>query len=95
MKIKVYTGYKEYSNTHLYTWFEIVPYLPEIGDDINGWEVTGIFPAYLDCEQGSDEVYSYDYYEIETVNTTDSTDTMTLFYAIEKPDEPDDLEEEN
>jgi hypothetical protein len=88
MKIKVYTGYKEYTNAHLYTWFEIVPYLPEIGDDINGWKVTGIFPASLDCEQGSDEVYNYDYYEVETVEM-DGADTMTLFYAIEKPDEPD------
>ncbi len=79
MKIRAYTGYCERSNTHYYTDFEIVDKLPELGEVVYGdsdnctridygerERVTNVCKAWLDCEQGNDEVYDYDYYEIQT-----------------------------
>jgi hypothetical protein len=95
-KIKAYVGYSARSNTHYYRDFEIVPYLPSVGDEIDGWDVQDITPAVLDCEQGSDRVYAYDYYEIDMVdsvglelNPNGNPDSYrdTLYYAIQKDEE--------
>jgi hypothetical protein len=98
--IKAYVGYSERTNTHFYRTFEIVSDLPSIGDEINGWEVEGISPVSLDCEQGSDSVYDYDYYEIELIDSVglelfpdDDPDCYhdALYYAVRKEDADDDV----
>jgi hypothetical protein len=94
--IKAYVGYSERSNTHYYRDFEIVFYLPSVGDEIDGWEVKDVTPVNLDCEQGSDRVYDYDYYEIEMLDSiglefdpigTPDHYKNTLYYAIRKEEE--------
>lgn len=79
MKIKAYTGYSDSHRIHYYTDFEIVDKLPELGEVVYGDEDNCIHVNYgerervcsiqkieLDCEQGNDEVYDYDYYKVET-----------------------------
>jgi hypothetical protein len=99
-KIKAYVGYSERSNTRYYRDFEIVPYLPSVGDEIDGWEVQDITPVVLDCEQGSDRAYSYDYYEIDMVDSVglelnpNGSPTHyhdTLYYAIQKDEEDEEM----
>lgn len=71
-KIKAYVSYTERTNTRHYKNFEIVNKLPEINENYNyrygGEKVTEINQVTLDCEQGSDEVYNYKFYEVTTVN---------------------------
>jgi hypothetical protein len=94
--IKAYVNYSEYSNTHYYRQFQIVEYLPAVGDEIDGWTVESIDPVTLDCEQGSDQVYDFDYYTINVVDTVGlervpkgnpSQYHDTLYYAVLKNDE--------
>jgi hypothetical protein len=93
--IKVYVGYNERNNAHYWRRFEIVDSLPEIGDEIDGWTVEEIYPAHLDCEQGSERVYDFDYYEIKTREVEDEdSDTIYLYYAVEKEEEEDEEYEE-
>lgn len=79
MKIRAYTGYSERSNARYYTDFEIVGKLPEVGEVIYGdsdnsvtpyhgerERVTNVCAARIDCEQGNDEVYDYEFYEVQT-----------------------------
>lgn len=78
-KIKAYTSFNEYNNTHSYAEFEIVDRLPEVNDVIYGDDdnciskyygererVTKILNANLDYEQPNDRVYEYDYFEVHT-----------------------------
>lgn len=80
MKIKAYTSYSESSNTKYSRHFEVVKQLPEIGSVIWGdgdecpenvkpyhgerQRVKAIEKAWLDCEQGNDEVYDFDFFEV-------------------------------
>lgn len=63
-RIKAYTEWNDSTRTHYYTYFDIVDTLPKIGDYYNGNLVIDVENVDLDCEQGNDEVYSYNYYEI-------------------------------
>lgn len=68
MKIKAYTNYNERSNTHSYREFDVIDALPEIGTtQSNGEVVKEINPISIDCEQGHDDVFYYDFYEIVSV----------------------------
>lgn len=70
--IRAYTGYSERSNTHYYRDFKIVDSLPEVGEIVYGDDnnkhygecerVKSVEEVQLDCEQGNDDVYNYDYY---------------------------------
>ena len=79
-KIEVYTGYNDWTNTRYYRYFTICDELPEMGYDYGSfWEedhrfVKEIKPAHIDCEQGSDEVYYYEYY-IVTYDCTERDGT--------------------
>lgn len=72
MTIRAYTGYNDYKKVHYYTDFEVVDVIPKVGevDDLcwarDGYkkEVVGVYDLSLDCEQGNDNVYNYDYYEV-------------------------------
>jgi hypothetical protein len=84
--IKAYVGYSERSNTHFYQNFEIVSSIPSVGDEFDGLAVEDITPVVLDCEQGSDRVYDYDYYEINMADPVgDFHDT--LYWAVKKEEE--------
>ena len=63
-KIKAYIGWNDTNHTHHYKEFEIVKKLPEKRDvfDENGERIIKIENVKLDCEQGNEEVYNYDYY---------------------------------
>ncbi|MEG2688112.1 MAG: hypothetical protein RSA24_02975 [Clostridia bacterium] len=79
-KIKAYTGYNDYTNTHYYNNFEIIDSLPKIyniDELINDTSKTSWLDSnlcvdcdnvQLDCEQGNSNVYDYDYYEIKYVD---------------------------
>lgn len=72
MKIRVKTRTDEAEKIAYYRDFEIVKSLPNVGDidevspEYNGEKTTviGIFEAVIDCEQGSDEIYNYEYFRI-------------------------------
>lgn len=74
--IRAYTGYSERSNTHYYRDFKIVDSLPEVGEIIYGDDnnkyygecerVKSVDKIELDCEQGDEVVYNYDYYRTTT-----------------------------
>lgn len=68
-KITAYTSYDERTNTRYSRDFEIVSGLPKVNDTFTDAELTvtvkSVFPVALDCEQGSDEVWSYDFYCVE------------------------------
>ena len=90
MYIKAYTSYNEYNNTHYYTNFKVIDELPAIGSDYNSsidydTVVTDIKTVLLDCEQGFDSVYDYDYYNIiynETDKDTNETEQNNEYVAI-------------
>lgn len=111
-KIRAYTSYSERSNTHYYTDFEIVDKLPQVGEVVSGdndgstthyhgerERVKSVSEVLLDCEQGNDEVYNYDYYEVHThfeeyneqSNIYEVTDEeyCIYHYAIKREDEID------
>ena len=91
MKIKIYTSYNENNNTHYYTMAEVVNALPNVGDPVNGDQgvIRSIWPIRLDAEQGSRDVYNYDYYWIETEYNPGDPDAWTeeTAVAIEKRDD--------
>ena len=69
-KMRAYTGYNEWTGVHYYTDFTIRDALPKRGYDYGSLRegdhryVKAIKSAHLDCEQGSDEVYDYEYYHV-------------------------------
>lgn len=72
MKIKAYTSYSERNNTHYYTEFDVINELPEINsiEEVSPFAegrrttIKEIKCVDLDCEQGSDSIYNYKYFEI-------------------------------
>lgn len=91
MKIRAYVSYSERTNTHYYTDFTVVDELPKIGEkNLNeSEEIVDVTPVDLDCDQGNDDVYKYDYYKV-TVKVTDefdgNVDEREGFVCIEKQD---------
>ena len=76
MRIKVYTDYNEFKNQKFFTNFEVIEEMPAIGSYYNNEEVTKIEELIIDCEQGNDEVYNYEYYRL----TTSYYDDFTYIY---------------
>ena len=64
-KIKAYVNYNEREKIHYYQVFDVVEVIPRYYNDE---EVIGVKEVRLDAEQGNDEVWKYDYYEITTVD---------------------------
>ena len=64
-KIKAYVDYNEREKIHYYQTFDVVEVIPRYYNDE---EVIGVKEVRLDAEQGNDEVWKYDYYEITTVD---------------------------
>ena len=69
MKIKAYTNFENETKTHYYTNFEVVEELPKINDiyyedDSQIEIIKDIKQVNLDCEQGNDEVYKYNFYKV-------------------------------
>jgi hypothetical protein len=88
MKIEVCTGYSEYTNTRDFTNYTVVDELPKIGEVIDHqFKVTDISEAYLDCEQHSDAVYDYDYYDVDTEE--EDGEPWCFHYAVKKEEEFD------
>lgn len=109
MKIRAYTSYSERSNSRYYRDFEIVDKLPEIGDVVYGDKdgatvdygererVNNIFAVSLDCEQGNDDIYNYDFFGVDTqfeeydeeskaYSVTDER-YSTYYYAVKRKNE--------
>lgn len=71
-KIKAYISYNDYNKVHYYETFDIIEELPKIDNEkIYNDSVTNIEDIKLDCEQGNDDVYNYDYYLITYTNYED------------------------
>lgn len=89
MKIRAYIGYNDYKKVRYYKDFEIVKNLPELWEEISFnpvYIVTKIEEVRLDPEQGSDDVYYYDFYKIISVSHENDDDESIEYIAIEKED---------
>ena len=64
-KIKAYVNYNERKKIHYYQMFDVVEVIPKYYNDE---EVVDIKEVRLDAEQGNDEVYKYDFFEITTID---------------------------
>lgn len=64
-KIKAYVDYNEREKIHYYQIFDVVEVIPRYYNDE---EVIGVKEVRLDAEQGNDEVYKYDFFEITTID---------------------------
>ena len=64
-KIKAYVNYNEREKIHYYQMFDVVEVIPKYYNDE---EVVDIKEVRLDAEQGNDEVYKYDFFEITTID---------------------------
>lgn len=64
-KIKAYVNYNEREKNHYYQIFDVVEVIPRYYNDE---EVIGVKEVRLDAEQGNDEVYKYDFFEITTID---------------------------
>ena len=64
-KIKAYVDYNEREKIHYYQMFDVVEVIPRYYNDE---EVIGVKEVRLDPEQGNDEVYKYNFFEITTDN---------------------------
>ena len=65
-KIKAYVDYNEREKIHYYQIFDVVEVIPE--KFYNDEEIIEIKEVRLDAEQGNDEVYKYDFFEITTID---------------------------
>ena len=65
-KIKAYVDYNEREKNHYYQIFDVVEVIPE--KFYNDEEIIEIKEVRLDAEQGNDEVYKYDFFEITTID---------------------------
>ena len=64
-KIKAYVNYNEREKIHYYQMFDVVEVIPKYYNDE---EVVDLTEVRLDAEQGNDEVYKYDFFEITTID---------------------------
>lgn len=68
-KIKAYTSYHERTNTRRYRMFKVLESLPELGAGGYGYavdkDIIELSDVKLDCEQGNNEVYNYNFYEVK------------------------------
>lgn len=85
-KIKAYTGCNEREKIHYYKEFDIVEVIPNF---YNGEEVIGVKEVRLDAEQGNQEVYKYDFFEITTLDDEKEEDyyyicKMNVEYVLDE-----------
>lgn len=79
-KIKIYTNYRERTNTHFYRYFDIVDKIPQVNEIVDesffDWDkkvftarnrVCKVERVDIDCEQGVSNWEEYDYYCVETI----------------------------
>lgn len=89
MKIRAYVRMDEVNKVHFYKDFEVVDFVPEVGDPCFGEEIKEITPVQLDVEQGKDEVYTYDYFKIITTMNKEFDKANNVYcerwYAVKKP----------
>lgn len=86
--IKVRTNTNEWTNTAYYMNAIIVDELPEIGDtDYSKYNlhsdefVAKIEEAYIDCEQGSEDVWDYDYYWMTVLEAVKAAEMLSNGYG--------------
>lgn len=87
---RVWLSEREYQN------FDVVKEIPRIGEEYGfGIEekVIEIVPLTIDCEQGHQEYWSYDYFMVKTKDSDD--DKNYYWIAIEQPEEYYEEEEED
>ena len=95
MKIKAYVGMDEYNKVRYYKNFEVVEEIPEVGEDFGYHFGDGVIETVkdvqklsLDPEQGSVDVYDYDFYKITTDwKEDDETTEECYYYAIKKEEQ--------
>ena len=81
--IKAYVSYNDYTKTHYHENFDIIDELPKINDEYFDDKIIKIEEVGLDCEQGSDNAYNYDYYKL-TLKYKDYDDTYPMYVCVEK-----------
>ena len=93
--IRAYVSMDEVNKVRYYRDFEIKKELPAVGEEFghhfgDGVEekVKEVKEVRLDYEQGSDEVYKYDFFNVKTEWKEDGEKSeMLYYYAISKESE--------
>lgn len=79
----------EINKVHFYKDFEIIDFIPEIGNPCFDEEIMEIIPINLDVEQGSDEVYGYDFFKVITTMNKEFDKASGVYcerwYAVKQP----------
>lgn len=84
--IKFCTRFNERKNKRYFDTAQVVDKVPSVGDGL--WfggcreVVDSIYPAWLDAEQPSNEVYDYRIYEIEVHDADDENETAWRYIAV-------------
>lgn len=90
-EIKIWTHYDERTNTHEYAYAYIVDELPDEGDHVSfiyADEIaTCVYPAWIDCEQPSGEVFKYDIYQVEIMDAENEEDIDWVYVAVKREEE--------
>lgn len=85
MKIRAYVNYDERRKIHYYKDFEIIKELPKEGDEYDYKKVIKVYQIMLDSEQGDDDIYDYDFFEITLSCVENDEEEQDIVYiAIEK-----------
>ena len=93
--IRAYVSMDEVNKVRYYRDFEIKKELPVVGEEFGSHFGDGIEEVVkevkevrLDCEQGSDEVYEYDFFTVKTEWKEDEElSEVIYYYAIYKESE--------
>lgn len=87
--IQAYTSYNDLYGKHYYRNFDIKTKVPEVGDTLfdGTFKVVGVNSVSLDCEQGDNKVYNYNYYEIEYIELDSDCDDVYVWYIAIKKEE--------
>ena len=65
-KIRAYVEMDEVNKIRFFKDFRIVPETLTVNGLLEGEIIKEVIPVRLDCEQGSDEVYNYEYFKVFT-----------------------------
>lgn len=88
-KIRAYVGMDEINKVHFYKDFEIIDFIPEVDDSCFGEVIKEVVPVKLDVEQGTDEVYDYDYFKVITTQNQEFDKDNDVYserwYAVKQP----------
>ena len=82
--LKVYISFNNETKTHYYDTFTIETILPQ--HEYNNERIINRENVEIDCEQGNEKVYQYNYYIITTFNEEEYNNDLTRYTDIQKSD---------